>query len=45
MGEGLDLVFQYFFTVGAGVGMGLMISVLPAVLVYRVISKKLNKRR
>lgn len=35
MQQSLQLVFQYFFTAGFGVGLGLVMTVIPGVLVYR----------
>lgn len=38
MNQGLDLVFQYFFTAGAGVALGLAVVGIPSMLLYKKMS-------
>jgi len=35
MGDSLNLVFQYFFTAGAGVGAGLIITIGLPMMIYQ----------
>lgn len=38
MNESLQLVFNYFFAVGSGIGLGLVITIGVPVVVYRKIT-------
>lgn len=38
--QSLELVFQYFFTAGAGVGLGLLLTIGGGLLCYKVVGRK-----
>lgn len=38
------LVYQYFFQIGAGIASGAFAVGIPSLLIYRVISNRLNRK-
>lgn len=39
-----EAIFQYMFTIGSALGLGISFTVLPSVLLYRFIMRKLAKK-
>lgn len=40
MDTGLELVFRYFFTAGAGIGLGAAVTFLPALYIKQKVSER-----
>lgn len=40
MNQSLELVFQYFFAVGSGLGVGLALTIGTAVVIYKGVKRK-----
>lgn len=38
--QATDLVFQYFFAVGAGLGVGLVLTIGSAIVIYKGVKRK-----